>query len=236
MDEARIDRFSGLEDCEVVLCRSGRSGLGRRDRELVLRGRRARQARGGAHDALAGPDGAAAASAAPTGSVTDRLEDRRYLASGPRAYVVGSEEGRFPASGWHTRGEMGGFWTPPLKMLDGLWFGVGGQWVGPATRFTSGSGYVQMQLPDTGGVSLTRTEFAPDGPRAVLVGLTLRSPGGARTVDVDVDAHSELMQAYPWGWTTPNAADYNLPDTAGFDGRHLVFSEVGTPPVANAER
>ncbi len=54
MDEARIDRFSGLEDCEVVLCRSGRSGLGRRDRELVLRGRRARQARGGAHDALAG--------------------------------------------------------------------------------------------------------------------------------------------------------------------------------------
>jgi len=186
--------------------------------------------------ASAAPDGAAAASAAPTGSVTDRLEDRRYLASGPRAYVVGSEEGRFPASGWHTRGEMGGFWTPPLKMLDGLWFGVGGQWVGPATRFTSGSGYVQMQLPDTGGVSLTRTEFAPDGPRAVLVGLTLRSPGGARTVDVDVDAHSELMQAYPWGWTTPNAADYNLPDTAGFDGRHLVFSEVGTPPVANAER
>jgi len=186
--------------------------------------------------ALAAPTDKTADSPTPTLSVSDRLEDRRYIASGPRAYVVGSEDGRFPASGWHIRGEMGGFWTPPLKLLDGLWFGVDGQWVGPGTRFTSGYGYVRMQLPDTGGLRLSRTEFAPDGRRAVLVGLTLASPDGPRTVDLEVNAHSELMAAYPWGWTTPSALEYNLPDSAGFDGRHLVFREVGTPPVANAER
>ena len=27
---------------------------------------------------------------------------------------------------------MGGIWTPPLKLLDGIWFGIDDQWVGPA--------------------------------------------------------------------------------------------------------
>jgi hypothetical protein len=188
--------------------------------------------------ALAGRAGGAGGDAGPGTpelSVGDRLADRRYVASGSRAYVVGSEDGRFPASGWHIRGEMGGVWAPPLKLLDGLWFGVDDRWVGPATRFTSGYGYVRMELPDTGGLALSRTELAPDGRRAVLVGLTLRSPGGARTVELKLHAHSELMAAYPWGFTTPSALEHNLPDTAAFDGRHLQFREVGTPPVANAE-
>jgi len=59
----------------------------------------------------------------PTLSTTDRLDDRRYVATGDRAYVVGTEAGRFPAMGFHTRGEMGGIWSPPIKLLDGIWFG-----------------------------------------------------------------------------------------------------------------
>ena len=80
---------------------------------------------------------AGAAQAAPSLSTSNRLDDRRYVESGSRGYVVGSEAGRFPASGWHIRGEMGGFWSAPIKLLDGLWFAVDGQWLS-ATRFTSG--------------------------------------------------------------------------------------------------
>jgi hypothetical protein len=87
--------------------------------------------------ALAAPP---AAAAAPELSVADRLQDRRALVSGERAYSVGFQDGRFYANGWHITGEMGGVWTPPLKLLDGVWFGVDGQWVGPATRFRSGWG------------------------------------------------------------------------------------------------
>ena len=101
------------------------------------------------------------ARAAPSLSTTNRLDDRRYVESGTRGYVVGSEAGRFPASGWHIRGEMGGVWTPPLKLLDGIWFGIDGQWIGPATRFTSGQGYTRFTLPTTGGLQLRRTDFAP---------------------------------------------------------------------------
>jgi hypothetical protein len=76
----------------------------------------------------------------PTLSVGERLDDRRYVAAGTRGYVVGTEAGRFPAMGFHTRGEMGGIWSPPIKLLDGIWFGIDDGWIGPATRFTSGRG------------------------------------------------------------------------------------------------
>ena len=40
----------------------------------------------------------------PTLSVSDRLDDRRFVTTGTRAYEVGTEAGRYPAMGWHTRG------------------------------------------------------------------------------------------------------------------------------------
>ena len=181
--------------------------------------------------------GADVAQAAPELSVSDRLQDRRYLASSERAYAVGFEDGRFYANGWHITGEMGGVWTPPLKLVDGVWFGIGDQWIGPATEFRSGWGYAEMDLPQTGGLRLRRTDFAPDGGRAVLFGLHMTNPGAAdRTVTVRVDAHSELLGAYPWGFggVMPNAGD-NLPDSAAFDGESLVFRERGKLPHPNAE-
>ena len=64
--------------------------------------------------------------------------DRRYVAAGEQAQVEGFEDGRFYGQGWHINGEMGGIWSPPLKFLDGVWFGIDDQWVAPATKFTSG--------------------------------------------------------------------------------------------------
>ena len=78
----------------------------------------------------------AAQAAAPSQSTSNRLPDRRYVETGSRSYVVGSEDGRFPAMGFHTRGEMGGVWTPPLKLVDGVWFGIDGTWLGSASKFT----------------------------------------------------------------------------------------------------
>jgi hypothetical protein len=177
--------------------------------------------------------GGAAQAATPGLSATSRLQDRREVAAGTRAYSIGFEDGRFYANGWHITGEMGGVWTPPLKLVDGVWFGVDGQWVGPATTFSSGWGYTRYDLPDTAGLQVERTDFVPDGRRAALFGLKLTSPGAARTVRLSVDAHSELMSQYPWGFSgvKPNASD-NLPDTGSFDGHNLVFTDDGALPGA----
>src|SRR3954464_16084218 len=168
-------------------------------------------------------------------SVTTRLADRREVAAGTRAYSVGFEDGRFYANGWHITGEMGGVWTPPLKLVDGVWFGLDGQWVGPATRFSSGWGYTRFALPDTAGLQVQRIDFAPDGRRAALFGLKITNPGASREVKLTIDAHSELMGQYPWGFAgvTPNAAD-NLADVGSFDGQNLVFTDDGALPGAPA--
>jgi hypothetical protein len=164
-----------------------------------------------------------------------RLPDRRSVVIGDRFYSVSTEDGLYPAAGWHTPGEMGGFWTPPLKLLDGVWFGLGGSWLGEqvkAESFTAGPGYTRIRY-DTDGVQVDRTDVAPDGVRAGLIGLRLTS-ARARTVHLDVDAHSELMTAYPWGSTTPDQQAANLPDTGAYADGALVFREQGTPKVPNA--
>ncbi len=143
----------------------------------------------------------ATAGAAPELSVSDRLKDRREVTAGTRAYSVGFQDGRFYANGWHITGEMGGIWAPPLKLADGVWFGVDDQWVGQATKFTSGRGYTRYDLPALSGLELRRVDVVPDGRRAALYGLELSNPGpAAKTVTVKVDVRSELMGAYPWGF------------------------------------
>src|SRR4051812_15030495 len=177
-----------------------------------------------------------AQAAAPELSTSNRLKDRRYVAAGDRARVLGFEDGRFYANGWHITGEMGGIWTPPLKLVDGVWFGVDDAWVGAATKFTSGRGYVRYDLPDASGLKLRRTDFAPDGKRAVLYGLELTNPGSApKTVTVKVDAHSELMTAYPWGWTMPSAAS-NGQDTGAVSDGALAFSDGDATSFVASDR
>ena len=178
---------------------------------------------------------APAALAAPELSITDRLQDRRYGVAGERARAIGFQDGRWYANGWHITGEMGGIWSEPIKLVDGVWFGIDDQWVGRATEFTSGWGYVRFDLPTTGGLRLERTDFAPDGRRGAVIGLKMTNPGASsRTVTVKVDAHSELLAEYPWSFdNTPHARD-QLPDTATVEDGALRFREQGTLPHPNA--
>jgi len=169
-------------------------------------------------------------------SETTRLADRRALVTGDRVIAMGDETGLYPATGWHIRGEMGGIWAPPVKLLDGIWFAVDDAWLGSdvaASRYTTGRGYQRFDYADQDGLSVGRLDFAPDGARANMIGLTLRSDT-RRTVHLAMDAHSELMTNYPWGWTTPNAGEVNLPDTGGFADGALTFREKGTSPGVGA--
>ncbi len=173
----------------------------------------------------------------PELSESTRLADRRSVVIGERFYAMGTASGLYPAAGFHTLGEMGGFWTPPIKLLDGLWFALDSTWLGgevPAERFSSAWGHTRTAYATTGGVRVTRLDVAADGPRAGLVGLILDAER-ATEVTLTVDAHSELMAVYPWGSTTPSQSEFNLRDTASFSGDALVFRERGTPPVDNAE-
>ncbi|MDT4949713.1 MAG: hypothetical protein QOJ37_2308 [Pseudonocardiales bacterium] len=188
----------------------------------------------GAQPERAGQPRSVALQRSPELGVASRLADRRTFVIGTRFYEVGAEDGSYPAAGFHTRGEMGGFWSMPIKLLDGVWFNVDGSWL-KAARFTSGWGYSRMDLGTTSGVSISRTDVAPDGLRAGLIGLSLRS-AKARTITLKMDAHSELMSVYPWGESSPNQLQANLPDAGSYADGNLVFRDRGTPPIPNTTK
>jgi hypothetical protein len=169
----------------------------------------------------------------PTLSVSDRLDDRRYVTTGTRAYEVGTEAGRYPAMGFHTRGEMGHLessdQTARRPMVRDR------RTVDRARhRVHQRLRHVKMELPDQGGMSVSRTDFVPDGKRAILIALTFEAGGTDQNFTLKMDAHSELMGAYPWGETNPSQTVFNLEDTVVTEGDNLVFREQGTPPTANA--
>jgi hypothetical protein len=183
------------------------------------------------------------AGASPTISATSQLSERRFVAAGTEAYVVGVEDGTFPPIGWHTTGQMGGVFAPPVKLLDGLWFGLGGNWLDDAATYTSGPGFVRMTFPVTDGLQPTLTEFAPDGQSAVLFGLTLvPANGSAATVAVTADAHSEVSATYPWGSTTPTWDQFNNQNTVSAANGVITFNQektswyadVGASPAPSA--
>ena len=171
----------------------------------------------------------------PELSVARDLADRRSLVVGDRFWSMGAQDGSYPATGFHTRGEMGGFWTPPIKLLDGLWFQADGTWLTPR-KYTQ-----RLGLPADGPRHPRRSRgspaptshrtASPGRPGRAAPGLAPRRP----RCRLAVDAHSELMKVYPWGETTPSQTTYNLPDTGSVSAKNLVFREQGTPPVPNAE-
>ncbi len=125
---------------------------------------------------------------------------------------------------------MGGVWAPPTKLLDGLWFGVGGHWLDAAAKYTTGPGFVRLSFPATAGLQPTLTEFAPDGLPTVLFGLTLVPVNGkAATASVVADAHSQVSAAYPWGSTTPTFDSFNHQNTVSASGGVIQFRQESRP-------
>ena len=140
----------------------------------------------------------------PTRSTSENLGIKRYVSAGDRAYEVGTLDGAFPQIGWHVKGHMNGVWAPPVKLLNSYQFLINGQPLSNAIQFTSGAGYVEFGYPETNGLQITRTVFAPDGIPAVLVALSLRNVSSqTQSFRLGLEGVSELIADYPRA--TPSA-------------------------------
>jgi glycogen debranching enzyme len=49
-----------------------------------------------------------------------RNKQQPYVTAGDRTYLIGTQDGNFPDMGQHVPDEMGGFWLPPIKLIDGF--------------------------------------------------------------------------------------------------------------------
>src|SRR5271165_392420 len=165
---------------------------------------------------------------------SENLFEKRYVAAGDRAYVVGVQDGSVAPNGigWHIKGQMGGVWAHPIKLLDHFQFYLNDNLLPPATTFVSGTGYVRLELPLTQGIEISETQFAPDGLPVVLVGVKLRSLSpGTTSAKLAIVAQSELIAAYPWSGTTPTSESLHEQDKVSYDPEMgaLEFTEPEKP-------
>ena len=98
--------------------------------------------------------GASTAQAATTElSVTTRLQDRREVAPGSAAYAEGFEDGALLRQRLaHHRRDGRRLDAAAEARSTASGSASTTQWVGPATKFTSGWGYTRFDLPDMGGL------------------------------------------------------------------------------------
>ena len=121
----------------------------------------------------------------------ERLADP-YLTPGDRAFIVGAQDGSFPDLGWHVPGEMGGVWSPPLKLLDGFWLQVNGHWTITAHEYATGPCTTKHAYHLESDLHVTRTQFAPDGEPGVVVRYGFQAPS-SELVHVRFLARSDLQ-------------------------------------------
>ena len=111
-----------------------------------------------------------------------KYPSKPYLTAGDKSYIVGCQDGSFPDLGGHVEGEMGGFWIPPLKMLDGVWLEINE--VGKekpvllsnASEFINypqGNKFVYHQVLN--GLDAERFQFCPQNKSGIVIYYTFKN-------------------------------------------------------------
>ena len=96
----------------------------------------------------------------------------KQMTPGNHAYCVGFQDGTFPDMGWHIKGEMGGLWAHPIKLLDG--FSAAMVHKGDTIDLDSATTYSTTALGsiftyNIQGKTITRTQFIPDPAKGMVV-------------------------------------------------------------------
>jgi len=96
---------------------------------------------------------------------------RPLTLSGRRAYLISLGDGSFVPMGWHIPGEMGGFWAPPLKVLNGFWACVGeGSWLmGDACKAAKVYPWLIRRRYEVKGMRLERADYIPKWEKALIL-------------------------------------------------------------------
>ena len=103
-----------------------------------------------------------------------------YVTAGDRVYMVGHQNGSFPDLGWHVKGEMGGIWNHPIKLMDG--FEVTLNWQDQSSKLDSATSFINYPYANKhtynlskNNIQIERFQFVPDGKEGILIQYKLKS-------------------------------------------------------------
>lgn len=145
-----------------------------------------------------------------------------YNTAGDKLYMVGHQDGSFPDIGWHVKGEMGGIWHHPIKLMDGfnaiLYMGPKSVQLNKADTFINypfGNKHV-FNIADS-ELMVERFQFVPDQLGALYVEHTITNKGqNAKKLKFQFEAISNLMPV----WLGDRTGMMNSPDIALYEANN----------------
>ncbi len=130
--------------------------------------------------------------------------DKQYLTAGDRTYVVGTQNGNFPDLGSHVKGEMGGLWMPPVKLMDGFWVKLSDEdakseaWLKEAREFINypyGNRFVYASVLN--GIEVERLQFCPQGKEGIVIQYQLKNTSDQlRKLQLEFVVKTDLSPAW----------------------------------------
>ncbi|MBX2827167.1 MAG: glycogen debranching protein [Flavobacteriaceae bacterium] len=154
-----------------------------------------------------------------------------YVTAGDRVYMVGHQDGTFPDLGWHIKGEMGGIWNHPIKLLDG--FNISLEMnntdyeLDKADAFTNYPYANRMDYSVTDEVTIERWQFVPDGKEGIVIQLHIDNKGSHQKGILNFTAQSDLRPT----WLGERTEMIDGPDIANYNSTKglLTFKDSMNP-------
>lgn len=155
-------------------------------------------------------------------------KDKPYITAGDRTYLIGTQNGNFPDLGDHVKGEMGGLWLHPIKLMDGFWVKIidvptgKESWLSGAVEFINYPyGNLLKYGPVLDGLVAERFQFCPDGQQGMVIQYKIKNPGNQkRTLKFGFSIKTDLSPV----WLSQEAGITDYADKVMWEPANNFFS------------
>ncbi len=150
----------------------------------------------------------------------DSEKKYQYVTAGERCKTIGWQDGNFYDFGHHIPDEMGGVWVHPIKIADGFWLGVNGE-------FNKADGYRTLPYGNAflyayGDVECERFQYSPDNACGVVINYTFASDT-PKTLELEFVVNFHIMPV----WFSEPVGKVDFAEEAMFENGCVVAKDMG---------
>lgn len=132
----------------------------------------------------------------------DNYLDSPFVTAGNRVYMVGHQNGSFPEIGWHIKGEMGGIWNHPIKLMDG--FDINLNWQNESYSLDAGHTFVNYPYANAHqfaisekNIAVERWQIVPDDQEGMVIQLLITNQSDSpQNFEVEFEGHVDLRPTW----------------------------------------